>query len=254
MKKQSVAIKALLCAVVIILTCLVQIFLGKQTGLTNKSEDVHPPLFDTPSYVELYDGNTLNLELVAKENCHLGSMDVVLVNTDSVGKGIIKFSLTDASGSEIWSVAMPEMDVAIGEWTAIGSSDFYMEEGKEYKLSITADGCSPYFIKTQKNATNKVMPFYEKVEGADTGISLGTSLISDKPLTYADVFYHSRIISVLVGASFICLIIFGYGKCVMKLRKLPELDLIEAFGSDIFLCVLFITLCRSQVCRKGLRC
>ena len=83
--------KAFLCVLVVVFTCLVQVVLGRQTGLLNKSEDVRPPLFDTPSYVELFDGDTLELELTGKESCHLGSLSVVLVNTDSKGRVIISF-------------------------------------------------------------------------------------------------------------------------------------------------------------------
>ena len=237
--------KAFLCVLVVVFTCLVQVVLGRQTGLLNKSEDVRPPLFDTPSYVELFDGDTLELELTGKESCHLGSLSVVLVNTDSKGKGIISFLLADASGSEIWSADMDESAVSVGEWVNIGSSDFYLEKGKSYRLSITAKGCSPYFIKTQIDATNKVLPFYEKVAGSDNGISLGTSVISDKPLTYADIFYFSRIIAVIVGAAVICFIVFGYGKSIRALRSIPELGIIETAGNDVFLCVLFVTLCLS---------
>ena len=245
MKNKIKVTKILLCVLVVALTCFAQIILGRETGLHNKSEDVHPPLFDTPSYVEVNEGDILNLELVAKEDTYLGSMNVVLVNTDPAGKGTIEFRLTDASGNELWTTVMDESTVVIGEWTNIGSPDFYMEKGKDYRLSNNAKGCSPYFIKTQIDATNKVLPFYEKVEGADTGISLGTSIISDKALTYADVFYYSRVTTVLVGIALICLILFGYGKCVMTLRRLPELKAIESVGSDIFLCVLYITLCLS---------
>ncbi|WP_029230945.1 glycosyltransferase family 39 protein [Butyrivibrio sp. VCB2006] len=242
MKKSA---KIIACALVVLLTCFVQVILGKNTGLQNKSEDVHPPLFDTPSYVELYDGNTLNIELTAKESCHMGSMSVVLVNTNPEGKGTISFVLDDASGNEIWTAELGESSVVIGEWTGIGNTDFYLEEGVVYRLLVTANGCDPFFIKTQLDATNKVLPFSESIEGVDTGISLGTTLISDKPLTYADVFYHSRILSVILGLALICFIVFGYGRSVMALRKVPELKVLEGFGSDIFLGVLFITLCFS---------
>ena len=53
MKNKIKVTKILLCVLVVALTCFAQIILGRETGLHNKSEDVHPPLFDTPSYVEV---------------------------------------------------------------------------------------------------------------------------------------------------------------------------------------------------------
>ncbi|WP_026496129.1 ArnT family glycosyltransferase [Butyrivibrio sp. WCD3002] len=270
MKTKSKIAKALLCVLIILLTCGVQLALTKQTGIQNKSEDMRPPLFDTPSYVEIKNGGTLTAKLTADRSCNIGSLSVVMVNTDSEGKGEIEFVLTNNEGGEEWTTTVPEASITVGEWYEIGSPATYVEEGKEYTLAITANNCNPYFIKTQIDATNRSLPFEEQIFAADeasgadgnvnadsisrnsdsgallsTGISLGTSVISDKPLTYGDVFYYSHIITILIAAAAILFIIFGYEKCTNAIKTIHASDLIMKAGNDIFLVVLFIVLCLS---------
>ena len=268
MKTRSKIAKALLCVLIILLTCGVQLALTRQTGIQNKSEDMRPPLFDTPSYVEIKSGDTLTANLRAKQSCNIGSLSVVMVNTDSEGKGTIEFVLKNSEGGEEWTTVADEAAITVGEWYEIGSPVTYIEEGKEYILTITANDCNPYFIKTQIDATNRSLPFEEQIFAANgdsddsadksgtglssggvvplsTGISLGTSVVSDKPLTYGDVFYYSHVITILIGAAALLLIIFGYEKCAATIKNIPAADLIMKAGNDIFLVVLFIVLCLS---------
>ncbi len=265
MKTRSKIAKALLCVLIILITCGVQLALTKQTGIQNKSEDMRPPLFDTPSYVEIKSGDTLTASLKADRSCNIGSLSVVMVNTDSEGKGTIEFVLKNSEGGEEWTIVADEAAITVGEWYEIGSPVTYIEEGKEYTLTITANGCNPYFIKTQIDATNRSLPFEEQIYAANanpedsadtsqsaeslvplsTGISLGTSVVSDKPLTYGDVFYYSHIITILIGAAAVLFIIFGYEKCIAAVKNIHASELIMKAGNDIFLVVLFIVLCLS---------
>jgi hypothetical protein len=268
MKTKSKIAKALLCVLIILLTCGVQLALTKQTGIQNKSEDMRPPLFDTPSYVEIKNGDTLTAKLTADRSCNIGSLSVVMVNTDSEGKGEIEFALTNDEGGEEWTTTVPEASITVGEWYEIGSPATYIEEGKEYTLTITANDCNPYFIQTQIDATNRSLPFEEQIfaagaaSGTDgnadiingnsdsgellsTGISLGTSVVSDKPLTYGDVFYYSHIITILIAAAAILFIIFGFEKCMETIKNIPAADFVMKAGNEILLVVLFIVLCLS---------
>ncbi len=245
MKKANKAVKALLCLAVILFTIITQVVLGKQTGIRNKSEDMRPPLFDTPSYVELMDGQSLTVDITAKENAHMGSFSVVLVNTDTQGSGTIDFSFKDSTLAELWNITVSESSITIGEWNSIGNPDVYFEAGKEYQLVISANGCSPYFIKTQIDATNRVLPFTEAVEGQSTGISLGISVVSDEPLTYADIFYHSRFISIVICLALLLWIIFGLEIFTGAIEKVRKSGFTDNVLGDVFLCILFVTLCLS---------
>ena len=226
--------------------------LSRQAGIMNKAEDINPPLFDTPSYIELADGQSLKLTLTPDDDISLGDLSVVIVNTDSSGAGSISFSLTEQGGQEIFTTQVPESDIPVGEWHKIGSPGFPMSNGQVYELTITAKDCSPYFIKTQKDATNRVLPFSEEVyrqENPSTplgyGISLGTSVVSDKALTYGDIFYYSRMITVVLAIALILWIMLGTQGILSFIKKIPAGDFTGRAGSDIFLVILFVTLCLS---------
>ncbi len=249
MSKPLRIISSLAVLAVMVLMLLV---LSRQAGIMNKAEDIHPPLFDTPSYVELEDGQSIKLTLTPDNDLHLGDFGVVIVNTDSSGTGNISFKLAEQGGPEVFTTEVREADVPIGDWYRIGSPEFWMAKGSVYELTITANGCSPYFIKTQKDATNRVLPFSEEVyrpEAPDAplvyGISLGTSVVSDKALTYGDIFYYSRIIVVLLAIALITWIMLGTEGVLNLIRKIPTADFIDRAGNDIFLVILFATLCLS---------
>ena len=242
--------------IAIVLSCGILFGLSRQTGLKNKSEDVRPPLFDTPSYVELKDGESLLVKITGDMNCKLGSLTTVLVNTDSEGDGEISFRLAKENGELIFDYAIDETCVSVGEWTVTGTPDFDLQKGENYELLIRASGCNPYFIKTQKEATNKALPFSETIykitgdstfagEELENGISLGASIISDEATTYGDIFYYSIPAVIVFTAIFILLVILGIDGFKELLAKIPAGSVIAKAGNEIFLVVLFVTICFS---------
>ena len=252
--------KTILSALVILISCGMLFALSKQAGIRNKVEDVKPPLFDTPSYVELNENDPLLLSLTAKEDAHLGSLSVVLVNTDTKGDGTIVFELRDSSEALVFCQGIVESDVPIGEWYEIGNPDFYIEKGDTYTLFIEAEGCRPYFIKTQSRATDAIMPFEELVFKTDSeltglepydlsatgcGISLGASIISDEPLYYHEIFSFSRLFVVLTAICLLMLIIIGKDETLAVIRRLSLDQLFKNIGNEIFLVILFALLCCS---------
>lgn len=261
-------IKTILAVLLVFTSCGMLFALSKQAGISNKEEDVRPPLFDTPSYVELTEDVPIVVRFTAKEDAHLGELSVVLVNTDSTGNGTVVFELVesertfpvDPDATLLFCQGIIESDVPVGAWYNIGNTDFYLEKGKSYTLTIKAEGCNPYFIKTQSKATDTVMPFTEKVfwasRGLDDpdinnlvetgcGLSIGVSMISDKPLTYGDIFYFSRIIIVLAVLFLLALIILGKDKIRDLFKRSRSLHILEKAGNDIFLVLLFALLCCS---------
>ncbi len=241
--------KIVLCILVLALAAGMLFALSRNTGIRNKAEDVRPPLFDTPSYVEIKNGQQLEARLTATESFKLGSLSVVLVNTDADGSGRIVFTLTNDEGQTEWETEISEEAVTVGEWFSIGSPEMEVAQGSRYILNIRAEGCNPYFIKTQKDATNKVLPFDEKVyadgEELSTGISMGVSIVSNEALTYGDVFYFSRLLTIILAFAGIMIILLGRDKCLEILKGIPVDAIIQKVGNEVFLMVLFVLLCMS---------
>lgn len=235
---------------VITVMAVILFVLSKESSVSRRSDIVRPPLYDTPSYEEVNDGEAITVTLKAKEDCDLGSLSVVLVNTDSSGQGLITFDMRDETGAEIFSVTIGEQSVPVGDWYEIGSPAFHMTAGQAYKLTVSAKDCEPYFIRTQSQATDRVMPFCEVVKNTDGvelsyGISIGTSFASGERLRYGEIFYGSYVLVILAAVFALALIIFGADRCkeVLSATRIP--DVWNRFGSDIFLAVLFVTICLS---------
>ncbi len=229
------------------------LLLTKQVGVSNQVTEINPPLFDSPSYVEPGRGGVIRVLMRAKEDATLGEFKAVMVNTDSSGSGMVRFTMTSGT-NELWSTEIPESAITIGEWFGIGNPATYIESGQAYEMLIEPVDCEPYFIKTQLFATNKVLPFEESVfltgggkenEELDCGISLGTAVVSDKPLTYGDTFYFSRSIVVLTAIVVICIIIFGHNKVLGFFTYIWDKSFVIRFGNEILLLLMFITFCLS---------
>nr|MCR4787011.1 glycosyltransferase family 39 protein [Lachnospiraceae bacterium] len=241
----SVAVAALALLSLFLLNCKV--------GISNQMKEINPPLFDSPSYVEPGDGGLLKVEMKAYEDVTLDSFRAVMVNTESNGKGIISFSLCDDSG-ELWTTDVEESAVSVGEWYQIGTPQTFFEKGKTYTLKISPSDCDPYFIKTQLYATNRVLPFEESVIAADAdgnekvldhGISLGTGIVSDKPVTFGSTFYYSYLIVIAFAVILILIIISGPETVLKKTGAFWENGVVFRFGNEILLVLFFITFCLS---------
>ena len=228
------------------------VLLGRQVGVSNKTEEINPPLFDSPSYVEPGSDGMLTVKMTAKDSVTLGGFNVVMVNTESGGTGSVRFTMMSGSG-ELWNLEVAESDISVGEWFTIDNPPTYLESGKTYEMLIEPVDCDPYFIKTQLYATNKVLPFEERVflddingdKELDCGISLGTGVISDKALTYGDTFYYSRVITVLAAILVICLILLGYSRVSGFFTFILDRSFIVKYGNEILLVLMFVTFCLS---------
>ena len=252
-KRNNKAFRIAACIATLLLAVAVLFLLSRQVGVSNKKDQVTPPLFDSPSYVELNDNDTLYVSIKAAEDLHLGRLCVLIVNTEKEGKGSILYELKDSSGAQVWSLAVDEASIDTGEWTYIDNPDSYLSKGDSATLSMTAKGCEPFFIKTQLYASDKVLPFEERIsrsgsfdkedEVLDTGISLGAEKISDQELKYGDIFYHSAIITVVLTVLVIALLLLGKPAVTGFFEKV--LGFFGKYGNDIFLVVLFITICFS---------
>lgn len=258
MNKKPGIIRILAAAAVLLFLCGVLFVLGKPVGDRRLTEEKKPPLFDSPSYVDLPEKEPLYLWLTATENTGISGLSAVLVNLDPGGSGVIRFTLSDPETETVWCAETSEEALSAGEWCDIGSADgsiIAITEGNSYLLKIEAEGFSPSFIKTQTEATNRSLPFTEEVFGSeedfrngialDCGISVGVELVLAKALTYGDLFYHSRIIAVILSLFVIALILFGPGKCLEILKKIPIGEFLTRYGNDAFLVILTVTVCLS---------
>ena len=241
--------KVVFCMLIVLAACGILFALSRHTNITKKSEELRPPLFDTPSYVEVRDGEVLTLKLHGKKDCSVGTIAAVIVNTDSEGDGNIDFSLFK-DNEEIFKTEISEKQIVVGEWTNIPGSGFGLEENTDYKLIIEARGCNPYFMKTQLEATNNVLPFEEIVTdnggyNLECGISLGTILNSEDTLTYGEIFYYSETIVILAALLGLALILLGTDRCIRIIRGVFSEKNILNIGNEVFLLILFVTICFS---------
>lgn len=133
---------------------LMLVLLGRQVGVSNRTEEINPPLFDSPSYVEPGSEGSLTVKMTAKDNVMLGSFNLVMVNTESSGTGSVRFTMTDGT-EELWSLEAAESDISVGEWFSIDNPPTYFESGKTYEMLIEPADCDPYFIKTQLYSDRK---------------------------------------------------------------------------------------------------
>ncbi|MCR5501737.1 MAG: glycosyltransferase family 39 protein [Lachnospiraceae bacterium] len=258
MEKKPGIIRIISAAAVLLIMGAVLFLLGRPAGDRMQTEEKRPPLFDSPSYVDLKEGGELFLWLTAREDAVIGGFSAVLVNLDPEGKGTLTLTLSDPETEAVWTAGIPEADLKTGEWCGIASETgeaFSVKAGNSYLLKIAAEDFSPSFICTQTEATNRSLPFDEAVftseeafrngTALDCGISLGAVLVLGKTLTYGDIFYHSRIIAVLLALCASALLLFGPGRCLSALKKIPFERFLTGFGNEIFLVILFVTVCLS---------
>ena len=250
--------KAIGCAIILLFTAGILFLLQKQAGVSNKTKEALPPLFDSPSYVELSDGHSLFIELTPHEDVKIAQLEMVIVNTDASGNGHIDFYLQNPEGDKLWETQLDESDIDVGKWTQLDNPPVSLDQGLGYLLCITPSGCEPFFIKTQYYAISRSLPFDEKVYKVpngdyrpdesnvlDTGISMGAKLLSEQPLTYAGIFYYSSLIVIIASAAMIMLLLMGKDSFIGMFTKLNITSVWRRIGNNVFMSVLYITICLS---------
>lgn len=244
----SLAVLAALGAVMLVLTHTAQ------NGM--KTTEILPEINPEPVYVPCEEGQPLEVSLRAKEDFSISGFPVLLVNIAQDSRGTLRFVVTDDASDLLFSQVIPVETISPGKWfTLEGNMDF--AAGREYKLSILADGSSPYFMQVPFGEGSSCLPFEEQVrkDGSvlECGISLGVNRVEPVKVTYGEIFYYSIPFSLLLAAALLLFIWLRKEKVLAAVGRIPLRNLIIKYGNDLFLILLFGCICISIYSRAYLK-
>lgn len=244
----SILVAVALGAVMLVLTHTAQ------NGM--KTTEILPGINPDPVYVPCEEGQTLEVSLEATEDFTVSGFQVLLVNIAEDSRGTLRFTVTDVSSSEVLlNQVVPVATITPGKWFTI-SGDAAFVAGQEYRISVFADGSSPYFMQVPEGEGD-LLPFREQVfwdgETLDCGISLGINQAEPTRMTYGDIFYYSIPLSLFLALlTWVC-IWFGWRRVGNTVSRIPFRNFVAKHGSDLFLVLLFTAICISIYSRAYLK-
>lgn len=243
----SFAALAVLGAVMLVLTHTAQ------NGM--KTTEILPVINPDPVYVTCEEGQPLEVSLQAKEDFMISGFQVLLVNIAQDSRGTLRFVVTDAASEILLSEVIPMETITPGKWFTIAGNAAFAA-GQEYKLSVLADGSSPYFMQVSEGKGSN-LPFEEQVmkdgEILEWGISLGVNQVEPTKVTYGEIFYYSIPASILSAVILLLFIWLGKGKVLAAAGRILPRDFVRKYGSDLFLIMLFGCICISIYSRAYLK-
>lgn len=243
----SFAALAALGAVMLVLTHTAQ------NGM--KTTEILPVINPDPVYVTCEEGQPLEVSLQAKEDFMISGFQVLLVNIAQDSRGTLRFMVTDAASEILLSEVIPVETITPGKWFTIAGNAAFAA-GQEYKLSVLADGSSPYFMQVSEGKGSN-LPFEEQVmkdgEILEWGISLGVNQVEPTKVTYGEIFYYSIPVSILSAVVLLLFIWLGKGKVLAAAGRILPRDFVRKYGSDLFLIMLFGCICISIYSRAYLK-
>lgn len=223
---------------------------GRQT------ESVLPAVTDTPVYVECGEGKPLEVSMLAKENFSVSGFRLLLVNISDESRGTVHITVKDSARNLLMDQVIPVDTITPGEWFTV-SADISFMEGEEYVLTLTADGSEPYFMQLSRDDINALLPFEETVinggETVESGISLGVDMVTPVAVTFGEIFYYSVPLCIFTAIILIIIILFGCEKTLSCIKKIPFTAFLERFGNELFLVLLFVSICISIYSRAYLK-
>lgn len=212
-----------------------------------KTTEILPGINQDPVYVACEEGIPLEVSLQVKEDFSINGFQVLLVNIGQDSRGTLRFVVTDAASEIVFSQVIPVETITPGKWFLVaGNASF--AKGQEYKLSVLADGSSPYFMQVPWGE-GEMLPFNEQVdkdgEILECGISLGVNKVEQAKVTYGEIFYYS-IPAMVLAALFLLLFVWaGKRRVLGVVRRIPLESFILKYGNDLFLVLLFVSVCIS---------
>ena len=185
-KKKS---KIILSALVALLCVITLVFLGKTVPEVQRTAQKLPKLGSEPIYVELNDGEPLTRTYTnTSGTVDVMGLEVLLLNIgDDVattgGEQTLEIKVSDDKGQEVSVSTVQISEMSSGQWYNAGTS-FTMENGATYSFTFVAHGCNPYFMQ---------------VNGYEPGISIGFDVVTDKDVTYGEMFYFSVPVVIIIA-------------------------------------------------------
>lgn len=253
--KQGMLRKILYSLIVFVMLGAVMLVLTHTAQNGVKTTELLPGINPDPVYVTCEAGQTLEVTLYATEDFTINGFQVLLVNIAQDSRGTLRFTVADTSSEILFSEVIPVETIAPGKWFTI-SGDAAFTAGQEYRLSVFADGSSPYFMQVPEGEGD-VLPFTEQVfqngEALDCGISLGINRVEPTRMTYGDIFYYSIPFSLLLSVVVLLCIWTGWKRIQTTVRRIPFGSFVQKYGNDLFLILTFASICISIYSRAYLK-
>ncbi|MBQ0027314.1 MAG: hypothetical protein KBS96_01805 [Lachnospiraceae bacterium] len=227
MKEKTIGLNRIIAVIVVLLVMVagVLVLTRPYTGIT-ETKAVLPAIGASPIYVEMKDGEVLERQYTAPNDQEISYLKLLLVNTTGSDKAKLNISVKDKAGSLLSEISKDISDFTVGDWTDV-DMDLNFATGETYTFEFMPIECSPYFMQ---------------VEGYVLDISLGFECVTDKTVTYGDVFYYSIPILLLAGLLLISLIIGGTEVVCNIWKRISATGIVKKCGTEIFLILLFVTL------------
>lgn len=243
----SFLVLLILAAVMLVLTHTAQ------NGM--ETTEILPGINPEPVYVTCEAGETLEVLLEAEEDFNISGFQVLLVNIAEDSRGTLRFTVADASSNILINQVIPVETITPGKWFTV-SGDMAFTAGQEYKISVFADGSSPYFMQVPEG-DGENLPFREQVmkegEILECGISMGINRVEPVQMTYGDIFYYSVPLSILLAVLALLCIWAGWRNVRAAVCRIPFGTFVGKYGSDLFLIILFGSICISIYSRAYLK-
>ena len=220
-----------------------------------RTTEILPEIVEEPVYVECEEGEPLEVRLKAKEDFNAGGLLLLMVNLSEESRGTVRIAVSDDSSALLLNQVIPAETIVPGKWFSV-PADLSFVKGREYLISILADGSEPYFMQVPEGGEN-VLPFEETVmkngEPAESGISLGISRVETVSVPYGEILYYSIPVCVAVTLILILGILFGFERMRSIVRKIPFAAFFRKYGNDLFLLLVFLAVCVSIYSRAYLK-
>lgn len=243
----SFLVLLILAAVMLVLTHTAQ------NGM--ETTEILPGINPEPVYVTCEAGETLEVLLEAEEDFNISGFQILLVNIAEDSRGTLRFTVADASSNILVNQVIPVETITPGKWFTV-SGDMTLTTGQEYKISVFADGSSPYFMQVPEG-DGENLPFREQVmkdgEILECGISMGINRVEPVQMTYGDIFYYSIPLSILLAVLALLCIWAGWRNVRAAVCRIPFGTFVGKYGSDLFLIILFGSICISIYSRAYLK-
>ncbi len=254
MKKET--IKKIAAIVMVLLLCGGLLFvLQKSAQNGRKTTSFTPQVSGDPIYVECEKGKSLDVYICPTETFSSSGIRILLVNITDESRGTLQVCIQDAKQNVLANEMIPVNTVTPGEWLVIEAQLDY-QQGEEYQISFLPDNSEPYFMKIE-NMDTQELPFVERVvqngNELTCGISFGIDKVEPVNLTFGDIFYFSRWFCVIATVVAILWIWFGIETLKGAISKVPLNRIVEKYGNDIFLLMVFLYLSITILSRAYLK-
>lgn len=246
--KEKYVLKGAAIGLILIMTILIMAFLSHTVKNGRETQSIIPEITDTPVYVECEKGKPLEVVMKAKENISVSGFRLLLVNISDESTGTIRIAVRDDARNILMEQIVPIDTITPGVWFLV-SGELSFTAGEGYTFTLTADDSEPYFMKLDRQAVNKLLPFEETViksgQEIEDGVSLGIDVVTITDITFGEIFYYSIPLCILIAIILILLVIVGKERFFAYIRKIPVSRIAYKWGNELFLLLLFITICIS---------